>query len=187
MPERPSFIIDTKTLDALQHEALTQLFAEYRQSIPQLASLSGTVAPRPMTEVTEPEPESDAGDDELMLSKNQLELLEEEGQFWEQLLNSGDLNVSSVTPSQLANALEAKSSVLSGSYLRRTRGPTFRTYEESKEILQSMGVPCIEATDLFEGEALAASLVVHGHADLVASEDTVMQRVEFRVLMDTSS
>ena len=37
-----------------------------------------------------------------------------------------------------------------------------------------MGVPCVEADGPFEAEALAASLVLRGQADYVASEDTVM-------------
>jgi flap endonuclease-1 len=36
-----------------------------------------------------------------------------------------------------------------------------------------MGVPCIKAEYPYEAEAVATSLVIHGHADYVGSEDTI--------------
>jgi len=62
------------------------------------------------------------------------------------------------------------------SWSSRTSGVTIPlpkiTYEESKDILRAMGVPCVESTGPYEAEALASSLVLNGCADYVASEDT---------------
>ncbi|TBU38613.1 PIN domain-like protein [Dichomitus squalens] len=108
---------------------------------------------------------------EYALSKSQRSLMEEEGKLWDMLaesLTSDDLP-ESIT--RYAEDLEAKSSVLSESYQRRTYAPTQSTYFESRQILRAMGIPCVESISAFEGEALAASLVVNGYADYVASED----------------
>ncbi|EJF57941.1 PIN domain-like protein [Dichomitus squalens LYAD-421 SS1] len=108
---------------------------------------------------------------EYALSKSQQSLMEEEGKLWDMLaesLTSDDLP-ESIT--RYAEDLEAKSSVLSESYQRRTYAPTQSTYSESRQILRAMGIPCVESISAFEGEALAASLVVNGYADYVASED----------------
>jgi len=70
-------------------------------------------------------------------------------------------------------SLAQKSSLMSESYKRSAHPPTTQTYDECKELLSAMGVPCIEATGAYEAEAVASSLVLNGHADYVASEDTV--------------
>ena len=49
-----------------------------------------------------------------------------------------------------------------------------------KEIIRAMGVPCVETDGPFEAEALAASIVIHGQADFVASEDTVISHIVTR-------
>ncbi|KAF5371722.1 hypothetical protein D9758_003405 [Tetrapyrgos nigripes] len=69
-------------------------------------------------------------------------------------------------------SLTEKSSLMSESYKRSAQTPTTRTYNECKEILAAMGVPCVEATGAYEAEAVASSLVLNGYADYVASEDT---------------
>ena len=107
------------------------------------------------------------------MSKNQQELVAQECKLWEQLASGSESEDTSSSAVQLAETLEVKSSVLSDSYTRRTHAPTWQTYEESREMLRSMGVPCVEASGHFEGEALAASMVISGFADYVASEDTV--------------
>ena len=66
--------------------------------------------------------------------------------------------------------LEQKSRNILRSYERR-KPPTEQTYEDSKTLLRAMGVPYLECPAPFEGEAMAASLVKHGLADYVASED----------------
>ena len=74
------------------------------------------------------------------------------------------------------HTLANKSFLMSTSFLRRTNTPTNQTYQESKEILQAMGIPCIDATDATEAEALASAIVHQGLADFVATEDTVRKQ-----------
>ncbi|THU79961.1 PIN domain-like protein [Dendrothele bispora CBS 962.96] len=69
-------------------------------------------------------------------------------------------------------SLTQKSSMMSESYKRSAHPPTTQTYNECRELLSAMGVPCVEATGTYEAEAVASSLVLNGHADYVASEDT---------------
>jgi len=115
------------------------------------------------------------------MSKTQYQLTVEEGKLWEKLTDPGEVvddyeHEVSTTASLLA-FLREKSSFMVQSYLRRNNPPTEFTYDESKNILHAMGVPCIESTGPYEAEALASSLVLNGCADYVASEDTV--RVAF--------
>lgn len=76
-------------------------------------------------------------------------------------------------PSGTLVTLTEKSSLISESYKRRAHPATSETYAESKELLQAMGVPCVDVDGAFEAEALASALVLNGVADYVASEDTV--------------
>ncbi|KAI0327229.1 PIN domain-like protein [Cubamyces sp. BRFM 1775] len=151
-------------------EDISRLYVEYQQSIPQLISLaaasSSAVTPI-STGLTAEEVEEARVD--YALSKSQHGLVVEEGKFWEQLTNPEALEE---TITSLAESLEAKSNVLAESYARRTHAPTTATYEESREVLRTMGIPCIEPSGPYEAEALAASIVLHGYADYVASEDT---------------
>lgn len=108
------------------------------------------------------------------MSKTQYQLTIEEGKLWERLTDPGE----AVDPDEsqtvtILASLQEKSSFMVQSYLRRNNPPTEVTYEESKDILHAMGVPCIESTGPYEAEALASSLVLNGCADYVASEDTV--------------
>ena len=108
------------------------------------------------------------------MSKTQYQLTIEEGKLWERLTDLGE----AVDPDEsqtvtILASLQEKSSFMVQSYLRRNNPPTEVTYEESKDILHAMGVPCIESTGPYEAEALASSLVLNGCADYVASEDTV--------------
>jgi len=108
------------------------------------------------------------------MSKTQYHLTVEEGKLWEKLMDPDEVvdHDESSTTTILAS-LREKSSFMVQSYLRRNNPPTEATYEESKNILHAMGVPCIESTGPYEAEALASSLVLNGCADYVASEDTV--------------
>ncbi|RDX47303.1 PIN domain-like protein [Lentinus brumalis] len=157
-------------------ESVSQLYEEYCRSIPQLETLSVTTsadASLPKSAAgTVPEEELDTAKAEYDLSKSQHGLLREEAALWIELAESVKADNMAESLDHLAQALEAKSNVLSESYIRRTHPPTTETYEESKSILRAMGIPCIEPAGPFEAEALAASLVLHGHADYVASEDT---------------
>jgi hypothetical protein len=115
------------------------------------------------------------------MSKTQYQLTVEEGKLWEKLTDPGkvvdDYEHEVSTTASLLAFLREKSSFMVQSYLRRNNPPTEFTYDESKNILHAMGVPCIESTGPYEAEALASSLVINGCADYVASEDTV--RVAF--------
>jgi flap endonuclease-1 len=108
------------------------------------------------------------------MSKTQYQLTIEEGKLWEKLTDPDEAvdNDESPTAAILAS-LREKSSFMVQSYHRRNNPPTETTYKESKNILQAMGVPCIDSTGPYEAEALASSLVLNGCADYVASEDTV--------------
>ena len=108
------------------------------------------------------------------MSKTQHQLAIEEGKFWDKLMDPEEVvdHDESTTTAILA-FLREKSSFMVQSYLRRNNPPTVVTYDESKNILDAMGVPCIESTGAYEAEALASSLVLNGCADYVASEDTV--------------
>lgn len=90
-----------------------------------------------------------------------------------QLLPTPDSPLPTPDPSATLVSLTEKSSLISESYKRRAHPATAETYAESKELLQAMGVPCIDVDGAYEAEALASSLVLNGVADYVASEDTV--------------
>jgi flap endonuclease-1 len=134
--------------------ALSSLYQEYRDCVARITSLPSTM------EIPESPDETRA---EYIMSRSQLQMTIEEGRIWDALADA---------PETALASLAEKSGVLSESYARRSSPPTTQTYEESKEILRAMGVPCIESEGPFEAEALASSLVIHGIADYVASEDT---------------
>lgn len=165
---------------------LSSLHSQYQQSISKLSSLSelkllAQQSTPPLIVTTTPPPEQceamvTEAQAEYTMSKTQDQLTLEEGKFWAQITQSPTLLEDAGTMEPIVNSLEQKSSMLSESYNRRTNPPTSVTYDESKEILSAMGVPCIETQGAFEAEALASSLVINGFADYVASEDTVRCR-----------
>lgn len=69
--------------------------------------------------------------------------------------------------------VEQRSEAIAASYKRRIDAPTDRTYREAQSLLQAMGVPVVVTEGGEEAEAVASALVLEGHADLVATEDTV--------------
>jgi hypothetical protein len=108
------------------------------------------------------------------MSRTQHQLIIEEGKLWERLTDPDEAVDHDESPTTaILASLREKSSFMVQSYLRRNNPPTEITYEESKDILRAMGVPCVESTGPYEAEALASSLVLNGCADYVASEDTV--------------
>ncbi|KAH9836345.1 PIN domain-like protein [Rhodofomes roseus] len=155
--------------------ALASLYYQYRQSLPKLAALPAT-APATSAVETVSEQEKAALKEEAQtehaMSKRQHELTMEEGVFWDHLSDAQPSQLGADTVEHELAGLAERSNIISQSYERRTHPPTAETYVESKEILRAMGVPCIESTGPFEAEALASSLVLHGYADYVASEDT---------------
>ena len=158
--------------------AFVSLYVEYCQSIPKLTSLSPSnsipsLASQDPTEVQM----------EYVMSRQQLQLTVDEGKIWDELVEpkavaSGprlELQEGEDTTEAALSSLAEKSSLMSQSYERRNNPPTAQTYEESREIIRAMGVPCVDSVGAYEAEALAASLVINGFADYVASEDTVSQ------------
>jgi flap endonuclease-1 len=114
------------------------------------------------------------------MSKTQYQLTLEEGKLWEKLTDPDEAVDFDESPTvAILASLREKSSFMVESYHRRNNPPTEITYEESKNILHAMGVPCIESTGPYEAEALASSLVLNGFADYVASEDTVRSNFSF--------
>lgn len=139
--------------------------------------------------------------EDIVMSKNQQLLTLAEGKFWESLAQSVSSippqpdapigppatsePIPSVptpdseqqpSPSSLEESLRLisdRSNIIAESYRLRRNAPTSETYSECRELLAAMNVPILEASGPYEGEALAASLVIHGWADYVATEDTV--------------
>ncbi|KAL0072572.1 hypothetical protein AAF712_000335 [Marasmius tenuissimus] len=142
---------------------LVSLYHEYRNSIPQVRSVSR--ASRGIKS-----PDTEVEDVEYEMSKTQQQLTKDEGEFWNSLTVSGSSDYDS--PSTLLATLKDRSFILSESYKRRAQPPTSRNYAEAKEIIKAMGVPCVDVEGSFEAEAVASSLVLNGVADFVASEDT---------------
>lgn len=160
--------------------ALASLYYQFRQSLPKLAALPSTDSTLVSTE-SATEEEKAVLQDEVQtvhaMSKRQHDLTSEEGDFWEHLSDAEASKLGADAVENELASLAERSNVISQSYERRTHPPTPETYEECKEILRAMGVPCIESTGPFEAEALASSLVIRGYADYVASEDTVRHLV----------
>lgn len=154
---------------------LSLLHLQYQQSVSSLASLP---PPDPVVPVSAVSSETDTTQvkevqAEYTMSKNQDQLTMEEGRFWDQLVESSQKVEDPEAMELVINGLAQRSGALFESYNRRTNPPTMETYEECKEILNAMGIPCIDSEGAFEAEALASSLVINGLADYVASEDTV--------------
>lgn len=166
--------VDSSTTESRDIEsAFLSLYLEYCQSIPRITSLSSSNYASSSFQ----DPSNVQMD--YVMSKQQLQLIVDEGNIWDKLVEPR--SSVSATRSKLPeerdtgpalSLLAEKSSVMSQSYERRNNPPTAQTYEESKQIIKAMGIPCVEAAGAYEAEALAASLVINGYADYVASEDT---------------
>ncbi|KAJ3853655.1 PIN domain-like protein [Lentinula lateritia] len=185
----------TSTVDDVL-STLTPLFLEYQDSLVKVASNPMHAAKasisHPDTDIStdsddaavnEAELEVGAAQEVYEMSKRQCQLTLQEGEFWDSLTSTLG-SEPELTPVELHSHYEGdahhkmlqelthKSNLISESYRTSTHPPTSQTYVESKEILQAMGVPCIDCDGPFEAEALASSLVLNGYADYVASEDT---------------
>ncbi|EKM58106.1 uncharacterized protein PHACADRAFT_88937 [Phanerochaete carnosa HHB-10118-sp] len=164
--EKPASAPELDLVEAIR-SSLANLYVEYKASVERLDSL-----PEPIPTPSQPsddDPSNAEVKTEYMMSKTQHQLALEEGAFWSKF---AELELAAEDVEDAATVLTQKSTVLFDSYSRRTQPPTTQTYDESKEIIRAMGVPCIEPDGPFEAEALAASMVLHGQADYVASEDT---------------
>lgn len=118
-----------------------------------------------------------AEDKQNSVTKNQHNLAVQEEILWRKIDNS--LTSQTLIPdlgqtaTNLLNGLVRRSHVLFSSFDRRVNKPGRIVYDESKEILQAMGIPCVDATGAVEAEGLASAMVLEGYADYVGSEDTV--------------
>ncbi|KAJ7640896.1 PIN domain-like protein, partial [Mycena polygramma] len=144
--------------------SIVSLYYDFRESLHKLASL--TPAPSEAFAPTE-DAEQDARV-EYSMTKSQIRLTADEAKLW------ADLAVPKAEQSHEETLMELsyRAHAMSESYQRRNNPPTTQTYDEAKELLRTMGVPCVDTTGTFEAEALASSLVINGFADFVASEDT---------------
>ena len=164
------------SVEAFQSE-LSTLYSEYSQCITQLTSMpssfEGPEIPEREHDQVTPTDSPDALDAriEYAMSKQQLQMTLDEGHIWN-VLSQPSSNIPPLETESALMSLAERSSVISRSYQRRSNAPTTQTYEECKELLRALGVPCIESSGPFEAEALACALVSHGHADYVVSEDT---------------
>ncbi|KAF9010172.1 PIN domain-like protein [Cyathus striatus] len=169
-PETDGDVSAVSINDADLPKALASLYLNYKNSIKELESISADTA----LPVVIPYLESEDVKANQVMTKAQRQLAVEEGRLWKALSASSfvpDLSHEE-SPEVVLNALTEKSAVMTDSFHRRTNVPTAQTYDDSKEILQAMGFPCIETTGAYEAEALASSLVLQGYADYVASEDS---------------
>ncbi|KAG6890248.1 hypothetical protein C0992_002657 [Termitomyces sp. T32_za158] len=144
---------------------LSNLYLSYRQSVSRLATLSDPFDSSPSLIPSVGDPDTQA---EIVMTKAQYQLTLEEGRFWDSFF-------AEPRESKLPDALKRLSQTskyMSASFERRMNPPTSSTYTESKEILNAMGVPCLETSGAYEAEALASSIVLNGLADYVVSEDT---------------
>ncbi|GLB42353.1 putative PIN domain-like protein [Lyophyllum shimeji] len=156
-------------------EVLNQLLAlyrDYRESIPKLASLATTSNDSSGATSTTGDPDTQA---DIVMTKAQHQLVLDEGDFWGKFLatSAADPATPMTQPPEMALArLSRTSDIMYASFERRMNPPTMQTYRECKDILQALGIPCLEASGPHEAEALASSIVLQGLADYVASEDT---------------
>ena len=114
-------------------------------------------------------------EDDISESKTQHELSQEEAQMWSEIQNIVKRPNEISTISSIDKLIE-RSQVISDSYEKRSKPPTQETYKECIMLLEAMGLPCLESGQDHEAEGLAASLVLNGSADMVASEDTVSNK-----------
>ncbi|KAG6868149.1 hypothetical protein C0993_007093 [Termitomyces sp. T159_Od127] len=144
---------------------LSNLYLSYRQSVSRLATLSDPFDSSPSLIPSVGDPDTQA---EIVMTKAQYQLTLEEGRFWDAFsVEPGEFKL----PDALRRLSET-SECMSASFERRMNPPSSSTYTESKEILNAMGVPCLEVSGAYEAEALASSMVLNGLADYVVSEDT---------------
>lgn len=191
--------VESKPPESLKDTVLSTLkplLLEYKKSISKVASIP-VPAPKSSTTESDVEPRLDpveavAVQEAYEMSKRQHQLTLQEGVFWDNLTSTLSIQpevppvplevapeqetaVAVETHQEMLQELTHRSNLISESYRIRTNPPTTQTYAECREILQAMGVSCVECEGPFEAEALASSLVLSGHADYVASEDTVIQ------------
>ncbi|EIW78384.1 PIN domain-like protein [Coniophora puteana RWD-64-598 SS2] len=175
-------------------ESLASLYQGYQLSTSEVISLP---APSGPSASAAPDREDDEGEAEtearaaLAMSKSQLQMTLDEGKFWDWVIRFSATTAppleEEVNADTMIGTLAEKSVLVSESYTRRTKPPTTETYDQCKEILRAMGVPCVDIQGPYEAEAVAASMVAHGQADYVASEDTDVLVYEVPLLRNIAS
>ncbi|KAG7448688.1 PIN domain-like protein [Guyanagaster necrorhizus] len=156
-------VISSESKGEMVADSLISLFHNFRNSVSKLASINkASPEEAPIDESEERT--------EVFMTKGQYELILEEGKVWD---NMGAVEESEeFSMEDEVFKIYQKSTVMFESYARRTRPPTVQNYLECREILEAMGIACVESDGPYEAEALACTLVSHGLADYVASEDT---------------
>ena len=147
---------------------LAALYHQFKQSVSQLVTITHEGA-TPISSLTTAEDR----EIEVLVTKAQAHLAVRESALWTGLskLHIDDKDgLDHLTT--LAKDLVGQSRGMSNSFERRTNLPTATTYRESREILEAMGIRCVESEGEVEAEGLASAMVLCGHADYVASEDT---------------
>ncbi|PVF97437.1 PIN domain-like protein [Serendipita vermifera] len=154
---------------------LSQVYQAYVQSLPtfaklQVSSIISTTSPPTITPNTEQLEDGTEPDFQVTASKNQHELALKEGEAWKKLATGSDEYLEKAEDAFYD--IHERSQVAAESYKRRTKLPTQRTYQDVKELLAVMGIPCLEPEAGYEAEGLASAIVLAGHADFVVSEDS---------------
>jgi flap endonuclease-1 len=166
--------------DALEVAAqLKSSFLGFKANVAKIATLSVDQPPPSPLDLSSLSREDEQV--EKVMSKSQCGLTVNESTFWKGCITKLTRDTSALgesaeiteSPRDQLESLVDKSSVMVSMYERRTNVPTRETYKQSRQILEALGIPCIEVTDGFEAEALASSMVLGGLADYVVSEDTV--------------
>ncbi|KAJ7485415.1 PIN domain-like protein [Mycena latifolia] len=169
IPDIANTEVPTSTED-ITVATVAMLYYDFRDSVRKLASLT------PIALDVQPSTDAEQQDArvEYSMTKSQIQLTADEAKLWEKLASSASDTDSPETesPEETLSVLSQRADLMSQSYQRRNNPPTTQTYDESKELLRAMGVPCMDTTGTYEAEALASSLVINGFADYVASEDT---------------
>lgn len=154
-------------------ERLKSAYDVFQRSLPSFQTihsspntLSEPFYSNPSAEQLESHPQFPA-----IASKFQFQLAIDEARAWNHLVSGDAAKLDEAEDSLIR--IEERSKIIATSYRRRNTFPNQATYETSKTMLRSMGVPCLESSVPFEGEGLAAAIVLAGHADFVISEDTV--------------
>ncbi|KAJ7792911.1 PIN domain-like protein [Mycena olivaceomarginata] len=161
--------------------SLATLYFDFRESVQKLASL--TPAPVLRDESQNTETEQLEARVAYSMTKGQIQLTTDEAKLWEELAvpNSPDELAPDREVEEKLAELSFRANEMAQSYERRNNPPTAQTYEESKELLRTMGVPCIDTAGTYEAEALAASLVINGEdTDVVIYEAPLIRNITNR-------
>lgn len=163
----------SRSVSDMTLDTLGMLYFGFRDSVRKLASLSPPVVSDtpPSTDVEQQDARV-----EYSMTKSQIQLMADEEKLWEELVSPHPASSDSQSVNETLTTLSFRAHVMWQSYERRTNPPTTQTYNESKELLRAMGVPCVDTSGTYEAEALASAMVINGYADYVASEDTVCNR-----------